>query len=215
LNYIQYANLGLLKLEVSLTSNEEILIFEIPGDMVNIRETMLAKGEDDFYKFKIDVNGNVPVFDSQYDVTFADYVHTYRYDRRGIMSGFYRSSFNVGGKTYEISVVEVLEFDEVPGCSSVASSKMAVSEQRSSYRENSKVLNFALKTEMQDKEGKSFSILLFRFQSNLSINFSNQFCPQFINQFIGKEKEQLGKPQHFFHDCQFRFRCRRVSSKYP
>ena len=191
---------------MSLTANEEILIFEIPGDMVNIRETMLAKGEDDFYKFKIDVNGNVPVFDSQYDVTFADYVHTYRYDRRGIMSGFYRSSFNVGGKTYEISVVEVLEFDEVPGCSSVASSKMAVSEQRSSYRENSKVLNFALKTEMQDKEGKSFSIVLFRFQS----------CPQFYQSIYRKGKGTVRKtPAFFFHDCQFRFRCRRVSTKYP
>ena len=112
---------------------------------------MLKKDQNGLYTFQVEISGNIPVFDSQNEITFNDYVHTYRYDRRGIISGFYRSSFNVGGKTYKIAVVEVLEFDEVQGCSNVSSSKMAVSEQRSSYGEKNSVLNFALKTEMQEK----------------------------------------------------------------
>ena len=127
--------------------------FSDTGDIVKIRETMSKKDQNGLYNFQVEISGNITVFDSQNDITFDDYVHTYRYDRRGIISGFYRSSFNVGGKTYNIGVVEVLEFDEVQGCSNVASSKMAVSEQRSSYGETNSVLNFALKTEMQDIEG--------------------------------------------------------------
>ena len=114
---------------------------------------MLSKDQNGTYEFEIEINGNVPVFESSKVITFDDYVHTYRYDRQGIMSGYYSSMFNVGEKKYEINVVEVLQFDEVQGCSSVGSSKMAVSEQRSSYMSRTKILNFALKTEMQD-EGK-------------------------------------------------------------
>ena len=128
-------------------------LFDILGEIANIRETMLGQAQNGFYKFEIEINGNVPVFDSKKNMQFENYVHTYRYDRQGIMSGYYSSKFNDGEKNYKISVVEVLEFSEVQGCSNVGNSKMAVSEQRSSYVVGSNVLNFALKTEMQD-EGK-------------------------------------------------------------
>ena len=111
---------------------------------------MLGK-DGRFYKFQIEVSGNVPVLDATKDIKFDNYIHTYRYDRLGTISGYYRSAFNVGDKKYKINVVEALDFDEVQGCMNIGTSKMDVSEQRSTYNAKTKVLNFALKTEMQDQ----------------------------------------------------------------
>ena len=122
---------------------------------------MLGKDQNDFYKFEILIDGNVPVFDARKEVEFDNYIHTYRYDRLGIMSGYYSSVFNVGGEKFKVNVVEVLEFDEVQGCMSVGSSKMAVSEQRGSYDGSKEILNFALKTEMQDESMHLFIFLFY------------------------------------------------------
>ena len=127
----------------------------IPGEVCNIRESIVGKDQQrGSYKFDIELNGNVPVFDTKASIAFQDYVHTFRYDRPGIVSGYYRSTFISGGKKHKINVVEVLDFDEKEGCVNVGSSKMAVSEQRSRYNGKSKVLNFALKTEMKE-EGRN------------------------------------------------------------
>lgn len=121
---------------------------------------MLGKDKNGFYKFEISIAGNVPVFDARKELEFDNYIHTYRYDRLGIMSGYYSSVFNVDGEKFKVKVVEVLEFDEVQGCMNVGSSKMAVGEQRASYDGSKQVLNFALKTEMQD-EGIDLCFLVF------------------------------------------------------
>lgn len=126
----------------------------ILGEVATIRETMLGKDQNGFYTFVIKVDGNVPVFDGKKNLIFEDYIHTYRYDSLGIMTGYYTSTFNIGEKTTRFRVVEVLEFKEVQGCLSLRTSKMTVSEQRSSYLEETGVFNFALKTEME-YEGES------------------------------------------------------------
>ena len=112
---------------------------------------MQGTNQQGFYKFEMKINGNIPVFDS---IKFNNYVHTYRYDRLGVMSGYYTSIFNVGDKKHKINVVEVLAFDEVPGCMNIGSSRMSVSEQRSNFLAKDEVLNLALKTEMQEKSKK-------------------------------------------------------------
>lgn len=117
---------------------------------------MLGKDQNGIYKFESTINGSIPVFDGEKDVKFDNYIHTYRYDRLGVMSGYYSSAFTVGGEEIMVNVIEVLEFKEIQGCTlNVGSSKMAVSEQRTSYDGSKEVLNFALKTEMED-EGRIF-----------------------------------------------------------
>ena len=116
---------------------------------------MLGKDQNEIYKFESTINGNIPVFDGEKDVKFDNYTHTYRYDRLGVISGYYSAVFTVGGEKIKVNVIEVLEFKEIQGCTNVGSSKMAVSEQRTSYDGSKEVLNFALKTEMEN-EGNIF-----------------------------------------------------------
>ena len=142
---------------------------------------MLGKDQNDFYKFEILIDGNVPVFDARKEVEFDNYIHTYRYDRLGIMSGFYSSVFNVGGEKFKMNVVEVLEFDEVQGCMSVGSSKMAVSEQRGSYDGSKEILNFALKTEMQDESMRLFIFLFFDLFSGEAHGYFSAALPHLVS----------------------------------
>lgn len=154
------------------------------GQVANIRETMLGKSNSGLYSFKIEINGNIPVFDGKKDIQFDDYVHTYRYDRLGIMSGFYRATFNVDETKHKINVVEVLEFGEQEGCVNIGSSKMAVSEQRSTYNASTAILNFALKAEMQD-EGEANSLCNVYILYEMSFYCFDFMC--FFQKLVAKE----------------------------
>lgn len=110
--------------------------------------------------FKTEITGNVPTLDENVTIVFDDYVHSYRYDRLGVISGFYTSSFRVGKRKYKVKVIEALEFDEQKGCLNIGDSKMVVSQMRSSFELENSILRFSLTTELSDRGKNLLSELL-------------------------------------------------------
>ena len=125
-----------------------------PGESCYIRETFIGTNENGFLNFKTEIKGNAPSFNESSAIVYDDYTHYFRYDRLGVITGFYKISFNAGNRKYEVNVIEAWEFSEDRGCFNVADFKMAVSEQRSLFEEESKILRFSQKTGMIDNGKK-------------------------------------------------------------
>ena len=130
------------------------------GEICHIRETFLGEDENGLQSFKTEITGNVPTLDENVTIVFDDYVHSYRYDRLGVISGFYTSSFRVGKRKYKVKVIEALEFDEQKGCLNIGDSKMVVSQMRSSFELENSILRFSLTTELSDRGKNLLSELL-------------------------------------------------------
>lgn len=121
-----------------------------PGESVSVRETMRGKNNESVLMFELYLEGKMPVLGSEKFIKLKDYVHTYRYDKLGVLRGYYDTSFNVGTKKFKMDVGEVLQFDEVEDCENIKSSKMIVSDVRVFYDRRKMLVNFAIKAKMEE-----------------------------------------------------------------
>ena len=121
-----------------------------PGESVSVSETMRGKNNESVLMFEVYLEGKMPVLGSEKFIKLKDYVHTYRYDKLGVIRGYYDTSFNVGTKKFKMDVGEVLQFNEVEDCENIKSSKMIVSDVRVFYDRRKLLVNFAIKAKMEE-----------------------------------------------------------------